>query len=56
MSKRLFSRYSLGALALPNRVVMAPMNRNRASVRHLVPTPMTARSTAFSYPSRVSYP
>ncbi len=43
MSKKLFSRYSLGALALPNRVVMAPMNRNRASDRHLAPTTMTAR-------------
>lgn len=43
MSKKLFSRYSLGAQALPNRVVMAPMNRNRASDWHLAPTAMTAR-------------
>lgn len=43
MSKKLFSRYSLGALALPNRVGMAPMNRNRASDSHLAPTTMTAR-------------
>ncbi|MBK7955500.1 MAG: alkene reductase [Candidatus Accumulibacter sp.] len=42
MSRKLFSRYSLGGLSLPNRVVMAPMNRNRASDSQLAPSSMTA--------------
>lgn len=42
MSRILFSRCSLGGLLLPNRVVMAPMNRNRASDGQLAPTAMTA--------------
>lgn len=43
MSNRLFSRYSLAGLQLPNRVVMAPMNRNRASDGELAATGLTAR-------------
>jgi N-ethylmaleimide reductase len=43
MSRILFSRYSPGGLRLPNRVVMAPMNRNRASDWQLAPTEMTAK-------------
>ena len=42
MSRKLFSRYSLGGLALPNRVVMAPMNRNRATDSQLAASAMTA--------------
>lgn len=38
MPTKLFSRYLLGGLALPNRVVMAPMNRNRATDLELAPT------------------
>jgi N-ethylmaleimide reductase len=37
----LFSPVSLGALALPNRIVMAPLTRCRADANH-VPTPMMA--------------
>ena len=43
MSRKPFSRYSLRGLGLPNRVVMAPMNRNRASDWQLAPTALTAR-------------
>jgi len=41
MSTDLFSPYTLGALALPNRVVMAPMTRSRATADH-TPTPIMA--------------
>ena len=37
----LFTPVTLGALALPNRIVMAPLTRCRADVDH-VPTPMMA--------------
>lgn len=37
----LFSPFSLGALELPNRIVMAPMTRSRATPEH-VPTPIMA--------------
>jgi len=43
MFKKLFSRHSLGGKLLPNRVVMAPMNRNRATDWQLAPPAMTAR-------------
>lgn len=43
MPMNLFSRYTLGGLNLPNRVVMAPMNRNRADGLELTPSAMTAR-------------
>jgi N-ethylmaleimide reductase len=42
MPKILFSRYTVGSLTLPNRIVMAPMNRNRATDADLAPTAMTA--------------
>ena len=38
----LFAPVNLGALELTNRVVMAPMTRNRADNPGLVPTPMMA--------------
>ena len=41
MANTLFSPYTLGALNLPNRMVMAPMTRNRADESG-VPKPMTA--------------
>lgn len=41
MSVDLFSPYTLGALSLPNRIVMAPMTRSRATADH-VPTPIMA--------------
>lgn len=41
-SATLFSPVTFGALRLPNRVVMAPMTRNRAASDGLVPTPMMA--------------
>ena len=41
-TETLFTPVTLGALALPNRVVMAPMTRNRASSDGLVPTPLMA--------------
>jgi len=41
MSADLFSQFSLGSLALPNRIVMAPMTRSRASADH-VPTEIMA--------------
>jgi N-ethylmaleimide reductase len=37
----LFSPLSLGDLALPNRIVMAPLTRSRATLER-VPTPMMA--------------
>ncbi len=40
-STPLFTPVTLGALALPNRIVMAPLTRCRADVDH-VPTPMMA--------------
>lgn len=43
MPNKIFSRYSLGGLGLPNRIVMAPMNRNRAKDLELTPSAMTAR-------------
>lgn len=43
MPMKLFSRYSLGGLRLPNRIVMAPMNRNRADGFELTPSAMTSR-------------
>ncbi|HNF92100.1 MAG TPA: alkene reductase, partial [Accumulibacter sp.] len=43
MSRKLFSRYSLASLVLPNRIVMAPMNRNRATDSQLAASAMTAR-------------
>ena len=42
MPKKLFSRYTVAGLTLPNRIVMAPMNRNRATDTDLAPTAMTA--------------
>lgn len=41
VSHDLFSSFALGALTLPNRVVMAPMTRSRADADH-VPTPVMA--------------
>ncbi len=41
MTRHLFDPVALGPLALPNRIVMAPMTRNRASASHL-PTPIMA--------------
>ena len=41
MTNILFTPYTLGDLALPNRMVMAPMTRNRAD-ENGVPKPMTA--------------
>jgi len=41
MSTDLFSSFTLGALSLPNRVVMAPMTRSRATPDH-TPTPIMA--------------
>jgi N-ethylmaleimide reductase len=43
MPKKLFSRYTVAGLTLPNRIVMAPMNRNRATDTDLAPTAMTAQ-------------
>jgi N-ethylmaleimide reductase len=42
MPRKLFSCYTAGGLALPNRIVMAPMNRNRATDTDLAPSAMTA--------------
>ena len=42
MAKNLFSPLKLGPLTLPNRIVMAPMTRNRADNPGLVPTPLMA--------------
>jgi len=41
MSAGLFAPYTLGTLSLPNRVVMAPMTRSRATPDH-TPTPLMA--------------
>src|ERR1700760_1318446 len=41
MSSDLFSSYQLGSLQLPNRIVMAPMTRNRAAQGN-VPTELNA--------------
>jgi N-ethylmaleimide reductase len=41
VSSLLFSPVTIGALSLRNRVVMAPMTRNRATVDH-IPTPIMA--------------
>lgn len=41
MTDTLFTPYTLGSLTLPNRLVMAPMTRNRAD-ENGVPRPMTA--------------
>ncbi|HRF72467.1 MAG TPA: alkene reductase [Accumulibacter sp.] len=43
MSRKLFSRHSIGGQLLPNRVVMAPMNRNRATDWQLAPRAITAK-------------
>lgn len=43
MPKTLFSPLSVGALELPNRVVMAPLTRSRASQPGDVPNAMNAR-------------
>ncbi|MBE2259926.1 MAG: alkene reductase [Candidatus Accumulibacter sp.] len=43
VSRKLFSRHSLGGRLLPNRVVMAPMNRNRATDWRLAPRAITAK-------------
>ncbi len=40
-SNKLLSPYRLGKLELPNRVVMAPLTRNRAAAGN-VPTPLMA--------------
>jgi N-ethylmaleimide reductase len=37
----LFDSYPMGTLTLQNRLVMAPMTRNRASVDHIPTTMMT---------------
>lgn len=42
MHKSLFSCHTLAGLRLANRIVMAPMNRNRASDTQLAPTAMSA--------------
>lgn len=42
MTDHLFSPFQLGQLTLPNRMVMAPMTRNRAD-ENGVPRPMTAQ-------------
>src|SRR6202012_651615 len=39
MSTKLFASFKLGSLSLPNRLVMAPLTRNRA-VAGLVPNPL----------------
>ncbi len=41
MTRPLFTPYTLGFLSLPNRMVMAPMTRNRADANG-IPKPMTA--------------
>ncbi|MBT2333226.1 hypothetical protein J7E49_04825 [Variovorax paradoxus] len=41
MALHLFSPFSVGRLSLPNRLVMAPMTRNRAD-RSGIPTPPMA--------------
>ena len=41
MSDMIFTPYTLGDLTLPNRMVMAPLTRNRAD-ENGVPKPMTA--------------
>lgn len=40
--QRLFQPLRMGSLALPNRIIMAPLTRCRATVDH-VPTPLMAR-------------
>src|SRR5437773_12415499 len=37
---KLFEPFKLGAITLPNRVVMAPLTRNRAIPSGLVPSPL----------------
>jgi N-ethylmaleimide reductase len=41
-AKPLFAPQTLGPLTLPNRIVMAPMTRSRATAGN-VPTELTAR-------------
>jgi hypothetical protein len=41
MTDKLFTPYTLGAINLPNRIIMAPMTRNRAD-ENGVPRPMMA--------------
>lgn len=43
MTQPLLTPYRLGSLELPNRVVMAPMTRNRADNPENVPTQLTAK-------------
>ncbi|RAI04105.1 alkene reductase [Acuticoccus sediminis] len=43
MTEKLFTPVKLGALSLPNRVLMAPLTRNRAKRPGDVPTQMNAR-------------
>jgi N-ethylmaleimide reductase len=42
MSEKLFSTLTLGTLTLPNRIVMAPLTRNRATPDGDVPNPLIA--------------
>jgi len=42
MSKRIFAPHSIGSLTLKNRIVMAPMTRNRADFQTDSPTDLTA--------------
>ena len=39
---KLFEPYQLGPLTLPNRLVMAPLTRNRAEPGSFVPSPLAA--------------
>jgi N-ethylmaleimide reductase len=41
-STKLFEPYKLGAITLPNRLVMAPLTRNRAVPPGMVPSPLAA--------------
>ena len=43
MTEKLFTPVTLGALKLPNRVLMAPLTRNRATPPQDVPSEMNAR-------------
>src|SRR5246127_1383763 len=39
---KLFEPFKLGAITLPNRLVMAPLTRNRATPPGMVPSPLAA--------------
>ncbi len=60
MSNNLFSPLQAGSIALPNRIVMAPMTRSRADIAGgpgpLVPTYYAQRSGAGLIISEGSYP